>query len=765
MRLLKKKQQNTTIPKAGGYKKYIKAMWSIYFLLLAGVATIFFCIALGIFGFMPSFEELENPQSNLASEVYSADQEVLGKYFIENRSNVHYEDISPNMVKALIATEDIRFYEHSGVDIRALLRVIYGIATGNYSGGGSTITQQLAKNLFPRPPQTKMELIIRKFKEWVIAIKLERNYTKEEVIAMYLNTVDFGSQSFGIKSAAKTFFGKTPATLNQQEAATLVGLLKAPTKYSPMLNPGSSLARRNVVLSQMEKYEYIKPNEYDSLKKLPINMDKYHVHDHNSGLATYFREYLRGYLTKWCKKHTKPDGTNYNLYKDGLKIYTTINSKMQKYAEEAVREHLANDLQPAFFNHWKGYDRAPFGWDVKQEIIDMLMEQGMKRSGRYKTLKRQKTKDEKIKEIFQKPVKMKVFTWQGDKDTVMSPWDSIRYYKFFLQTGMMSMEPQTGYIRAWVGGINYNHFKYDHVKQSKRQVGSTFKPFVYVEAMDDMGYTPCTKIANIPVTIELADGTTWQPSHSGKDEIVGEMITLKKALALSLNYVTARLMKEIGPHAVVEIAKRMGIESELPVVYSLCLGSADLSVYEMVGALNTFANKGLYIEPVFLTRIEDKMGNVIETFTPETNEAVNEITAYKMIELLKGVVQSGTGSRLRHTYNFTNPIAGKTGTSNNNSDGWFIGLTPDLVSGIWVGCQDRAAHFRSTSLGQGANMSLPIWAIYMKKIYEDKSLNISNGDFDRPPGLNMEFDCEEYEEEEQQKRPDDIFKDDGFNSL
>lgn len=741
-------------------KKFLRIFWTSYIVFVTFVLTLFLLISLGIFGFMPTFEELENPQSNLASEVYSADQVLLGKYYIENRSNVSYKEISPSLVQALIATEDIRFYEHSGVDMRAIFRVVYGVSLGNSQGGGSTITQQLAKNLFPRPPQSKFELIIRKLKEWVIAIKLEKNYTKEEIIAMYLNTVDFGSQSFGIKSAAKTFFGKTPADINVEEAAILIGLLKAPTKYSPILNPDNAFRRRNVVLSQMVKYNYIKQEDYDKIKDKPINMAKYQIQDHNTGLATYFREYLRQYLLNWCENHTKPDGTNYNIYKDGLKIYTTINSKMQQYAEEAVAEHLGTYLQPLFFKHWKGVNRAPYPYDIPQRIIDQLMEQGMKLSDRYRLLKKQNVSDEKIKEIFNTPAKMRIFTWEGDKDTVMTPWDSIRYYKFFLMTGLMSMEPQTGYIRAWVGGINYNHFKYDHVKQSKRQVGSTFKPFVYVKAIEDLGYTPCTKIANIPESIELPDGTIWQPGHSGKDDIVGEMVTLKRALALSLNYISAHLMNEVKPYSVVKLAKRMGIESDLPPVYSLCLGTADISVYEMVGALNTFANKGLYIEPIFLTRIEDKMGNVVEVFSPKTNEAVSEKTAYTMIELMKGVVEAGTGGRLRYNYKLDNPIAGKTGTTDNNSDGWFIGLTPDLSTGIWVGCQDRAAHFRTTEYGQGASMALPIWGIYMKKIYADKSLNISKGDFEKPAGVSVNFDCAEYENDV--KDPDDIFKNDGF---
>lgn len=742
------------------YKRFIRIFWGIYISIFIFIFVLFYMISAGLLGFMPSFEELENPRSYLASEVYSADQVLLGKYFIENRSNVHYEDLSPNIVNALVATEDERFYEHSGVDVKAIIRAAFGVVTSDNKGGGSTVTQQLAKNLFPRDKNPSfLDLISVKLREWVTAIKLERRYTKNEILAMYLNTVDFGSQSFGIESASKTFFKKKPSELDIEEAALLVGLLKAPTYYSPVKNPKNALNRRNVVLTQMYKYNYISKNTLDSLKALPIDLSNYRIHDHNTGLATYFREYLRLYLLEWCKNNKKPDGTYYNIYKDGLKIYTTIDSRMQRYAEEAVSEHLGKKLQPEFFKHWKGIKRAPFSYDIAEWDIKKIMNSAMRRSDRYIYLKSINTDEKEIEKIFNTPVEMSIFTWNGNKDTVMSPMDSIRYYKHFLHTGFMSMDPRTGFVKAWVGGINYNYFKYDHVMVSKRQVGSTFKPFIYTIAVRDKGYTPCTAIPNVPVSIEMGDGTFWEPKTAGYEDLIGEMVPLKEALAKSLNYVSARLIQQSNPAAVVKLARKMGIKSDLPAVYSLCLGSVELSVFEMVGAMSTFANNGLYTEPIYLTRLEDKMGNVIQTFAPKTEEAMNEQTAWTMIGMMRGVVEAGTGGRLRSVYKLTNPIAGKTGTTNNNSDGWFIGLTPDLVNGVWVGCEDRAAHFRTTDLGQGASMALPIWGLYMQKVYADKSLNISQGEFIKPrKASDVQFDCSG---SGKKHKDDDIFKD-GF---
>jgi penicillin-binding protein 1A len=724
----------------------IKWLWAIAMMPILFLAS--FIIYLTLFADLPSLEELENPRSNLASEIISSDQKVIGKYYIENRTNVSFNQISPNVVNALIATEDARFYKHSGVDVRALGRAISGALSGRESsGGGSTITQQLAKMLFPRENLNKVQLVLRKFKEWVIAVKLERNYTKNEIIAMYLNKFDFINNAVGIKSAARIYFNTTPDSLKIEQAAMLVGMAKNPSLFNPKRKPDNALTRRNVVLNQMAKYKYITPEQCEKYKKIPLKI-KFTAEDQNEGLATYFREYLRDYMKKWCKEHKKPDGSNYNLYKDGLKIYTTINSKMQRYAEEAVKEWLT-ELQGKFFNHWKGRKNAPF-YQMNDEEVQKLLTQAMKRSERYRVLKERGLSDSEIKATFMKPVETKLFSWKGEFDTVITPWDSMRYCKYFLQTGFMSMEPSTGYIRAWVGGIDYRNFKYDHVKQGKRQVGSTFKPFVYTLAMQEQ-WSPCYQVPNIPVTFDLPEGGTWTPKNS--DAKYGGMMTLKKGLALSVNSVTAYVMKQFGPQAVVDLARKLGIESHLDAVPSLCLGTADISVFEMVGANSTFANQGVWVEPTFITRIEDKNGNVIEEFMPRRVEAISKETAYLTLNLMKGVVDHGTGLRLRFRHGLTAPIAGKTGTTQNNSDGWFMGITPDLMSGVWVGCEDRSAHFRSTDLGQGASMALPIWGIYMKKVYDDKSLKISQDDFEKPEGLDnsIELDCSKYNEDKEQE--------------
>lgn len=737
---------------ASKQRRFIKGFWITFVAVIFFTILLFISISLGLFGKMPTFEELENPKSNLATEIYSSDNKVLGKYFIENRSNSHYMELSPNIVNALMATEDTRFLKHSGVDIKAIIRVVFGVITGNLKGGGSTITQQLAKNLFPRKKDLNfLQTVMIKFKEWITAIKLERNYSKEEILAMYLNTVDFGSQSYGIKTAAKTYFNKMPAELKVEEAALLIGILKAPSWFSPVRNTERALERRNTVLNQMYKYDYLNQAEFDSIKVLPIDMTQYRIQDHTAGLATYFREYLRGVLTDWCTSHQKDDGSKYNLYKDGLRIYTTINTKMQEYAEQAVEEYLGKELQPLFFRHWKGVPNAPFVFEnnARQEI-QLLLLQAMRRSDRYYRLKTINTPDAEILRIFNTPAKMRVFSWNGDRDTVMTPMDSIRYYKFFLQAGLMSMDPHTGYVKAYVGGIDYRYFQYDHVKFSKRQVGSTFKPFLYTLAMQE-GESPCTKYPNVQPVIELPNGDIWAPENSSK-ECLGEEVTLKWALANSNNWISGQLMKKYSPQDVIRIARKMGVTSDIPPVYSIALGSADLTLYEMTGAMSTFANKGVYIEPIFITRIEDKNGNILESFVPKQQEAISEETAYMMIQLMKGVVEIGTGIRLRFKYGYDNPIAGKTGTSQNQSDGWFMGITPDLVSGIWVGCEDRSAHFRTLELGQGANVALPIWAIYMKKVYADLSLSITKRDFDLPSKpVNIEFDCDKYKETKKKK--------------
>jgi penicillin-binding protein 1A len=727
------------------YHHYLVRFWMIYFAFILLVVLFFSGVANEWFGPMPGFEELENPRTNLATEIFSSDGKLLGTYYVENRSNIEFKDLPPHLVSALIATEDIRFEKHAGVDLKALVRVAVGVVTGNNRGGGSTITQQLAKNLFPRERNlSTRELVMRKFKEWITAIRLEKNYSKQEILAMYLNTVDIGSQSWGIKMAAKTFFNKTVDSLTVEESATLIGVINAPTMYSPVRNPERSLTRRNLVLKQMEKYDYLTDEVYDSIRQLPLDMSNYGLRDHASGLATYFREILRMQLKEWCRTHYKSDGTPYDLYKDGLKIYTTVDSRLQQYAEEAVREHLANDLQPAFFKHWKGVPNAPFVFEpeVIRSEVQKILDQGMKRSARYISLKNEGAPADSIRDIFNTPVPMRVFSWNGPVDTIMTPMDSIRYSKFFLQAGLMSMNPRTGHILAYVGGIDYRYFQYDHVKLSTRQVGSTFKPFLYTLAMQEGEFTPCSKVANVQYSIELPD-TIWSPRNSSDDR-VGEKVTLKWALANSNNWISTFLMKRYSPQSVIKIARKMGVTSPMDPVPSLALGSADISLMEMTGAFNTFADKGVYVEPILVTRIEDKYGNVIESFLPRREEAMSEETAFLMLELMKGVVQSGTGIRLRLKYKFENPIAGKTGTTQNQSDGWFIGITPELTTGVWVGAEDRSVHFRSLSLGQGANMALPVWALYMKKVYEDPGLNISQGDFEKPlRPLSMDLECDE----------------------
>ena len=730
-------------------KVYLIVIWSLFLIFALSVFLLFHGIVHNWFGEMPTFEELENPETNLATEIISADGKLLGTYYIENRSNVSYADISPDLINALIAIEDVRFYEHSGIDLIALFRVAKGVATGNSDmGGGSTITQQLAKNLFPRGENlSKSKLVIRKLQEWVTATKLEYNYSKDEIIAMYLNTVFFGHNAYGVKKATETFFGKEPNEITIEEAALLAGVVNAPTKFSPKRHPDNAMNRRNLVLKRMESCDYITEAEYDSISQIPIDMSHFGVLDHRAGQATYFREFLRGEMHEWAKTHFKQDGTPYNIYKDGLRIYTTIDSRMQRYAEEAVREHLALDLQPAFYRHWKGDPKAPFVLK-NQEEVDKIMMLSMKRSERYRVLKKAGWPMDSIIANFNEPVEMTLFSWDGPIDTILSPMDSIRYSKFFLQSALMSVETGTGYVRAYVGGDDYRFFQYDHVTQAKRQVGSTFKPFLYALAMQEGEYTPCTKVPNISYSIQLPDGKFWEPKDSGKNKF-GEEVTLRWALAHSNNRISAYLMKRFGPEAVIQMARRMGVTSDIPAVPSICLGVCDISLYEMVGAMSTFANKGVYVKPIFITKIEDKNGNIIETFKAEQHEAMDEVTAYKMIELMKGVVYEGTGVRLRYKYGLRNPIAGKTGTTQNQSDGWFMGITPDLTTGIWTGAEDRSVHFKTITLGQGSNMALPIWALYMKKVYADPTLHVSQGDFTKPvANVDLDFDCDKIEEEQ-----------------
>lgn len=744
-----KKTNNTS-----DFSKYVKAFWT---LVLLGVLSIFGMLglaAVGAFGKLPSFEEIENPKSNLASQIVTADGKLLGKFYLDNRLHTEYQDLSPYLVNALVATEDERYYEHSGIDFQSVARAI---ATAGGAGGGSTITQQLAKQLFHKPADNIWERIKQKCKEWVIAVQIERQYTKEEIIAMYYNTYDFIYQAVGINSAAAIYFGTTPDSLSIDQAAILVGMAKNPYYYNPVKFPENAKLRRNTVYAQMVRNNMLSQESFDSLKVQPIEV-KFAKQGHLEGMAPYFREYLRGYMKNWIKEHPKSDGSEYNLYTDGLKIYTTLDSRMQKYAEEAVTEHMSN-LQRVFFKKEKGRKLAPFH-NVTSAEVEAIIDQAVRRTPRYRSLKRNGASTDSIEKAFNTPIPMRVFSWNGDIDTVMSPRDSIHYYKYFYQCGMMSVEPQTGFVKAWVGGIDYKHFKYDHVKQGKRQVGSTFKPFVYGTAMRQKHYSPCFEVPDILQCIEkgkygiLKD---WCPKNSG-GEYSGQMMTLKNALANSVNSVTTFLMGQVGPEPVIRMLHEMGVEDEIPVQPSIALGTVDLSVYDMVGSYTTFANKGVYTQPIMITRIEDKNGVVLDEFEPPTNEVMSEEDAYVILDLMKGVTSGGTGARLRstysnypenvvtgHPYKFTNPIAGKTGTTQNNSDGWFMGVVPNLITGVWGGCEDRAAHFGSITYGQGATVSLPIWALYMQKCYNDKSLDVSQEDFERPAApLSYELRCDEY---------------------
>lgn len=728
--------------------KYIKTLWRVFGGLWAFVFLFFFFLSIGWLGFMPSFEELENPRSLQASEVLADDGEVLGFIGLQNRSNVSYNQLSPNLVNALIATEDARFYKHSGIDSRSLFRVLFKTVLGRHgsSGGGSTITQQLAKNLFPRGHRSKIGVVFVKFKEWVVAVKLEHNYSKQEIIAMYFNTVDFGSNAYGIKAAAKTFFDKTPAELDVDEAALLVGLLKAPTSYSPVLHPDRAMERRNTVLYQMKHYDYLNEEDYEQYKAKPIDMANYSPQSHNDGAATYLREYLRTYMKDWCAHHRKPNGEHYDVHKDGLKIYTTINARMQRYAEQAVREHFSKEVQPAFDREVRTRRGNPF-CDISANDQNRELTRAMKDSDRYRRLKAEGMSQKEIRAAFNEKVKMRLFSWRGTIDTTLSPWDSLIYYKRFLNVGMMSVEPGTGYVKAYVGGINYRYFKFDNVR-SHRQVGSTFKPFVYTMALQDLGMYPCTEVPNSQVCFDVWGQPDWCPKNS-THEREDEMVTLKWALAHSVNWVSAYLMKQGSPEQVINIARKMGVRSPIDAVPAIAVGTPEITVYEMAGAMATFANKGEYVEPIFVTRIEDSKGLVLERFTPQRSEALDEVTAYMMIELMKGVVQSGTGVRLNYKYHlnqYSTAIAGKTGTTQNNSDCWFVGITPRLATAVWTGGEVRSIHFRNMTYGQGAAMALPIFGLYMAKIYKDSKLNFYRGDFDRP-SIPIELDCANFQQE------------------
>ncbi|WP_417590454.1 transglycosylase domain-containing protein [Owenweeksia hongkongensis] len=739
------------------FRAYVKWLWILFGIGLFATFAFITLVAVGALGKLPTFEEIENPKSNLASEIITSDNKVLGKFYQENRTHTDYKDLSPHLINALVATEDERYYQHSGIDFEALARAV--IRMGK-DGGGSTITQQLAKQLFHEPAQSVLERIKQKFMEWVISAKLERQYTKQEIIAMYFNQFDFIYQAVGINSAAKIYFDTTPDSLTIEQSAILVGMVKNPSLYNPRRDTVRMKDRRNVVYSQMLRNDMITKEEYDTLKIRPLRI-KFSRQSHLEGLAPYFREYLRAYMKNWVKEHPKPDGTEYNIYTDGLKIYTTLDYRMQTYAEEAVKEHFSN-LQRVFFMKEKGRKYAPFH-NVSESQIESIMEHAKRRSNHYKSLKRRGMSNDSIDIVFNTPKEMTVFGWNGDFDTIMSPMDSIRYYKHFYQAGMMSVEPQTGFVKAWVGGIDYKHFKYDHVKQGKRQVGSTFKPFVYATAIKQKHYSPCFTVPNVKTCIEqgkfglLQD---WCPSNS--DGKYGGSLTLKSALANSVNTVTTYLMKQVGPQPVVRLIEEMGVTSEIDIQPSIALGTLDLSVYEMAGSYTTFANKGVYTEPIMITRIEDKNGVVLQEFTPRTNEVMNEEDAYVILDLMKGVTQAGTGARLRlgsgrytndvvtgFPWDFQNPIAGKTGTTQNNSDGWFMGVVPNLITSVWGGCEDRAAHFGSIYYGQGATVALPVWALFMEKCYADKNLKISKADFEKPlDPISVELNCKQYEDEE-----------------
>jgi len=748
-----------TNKKDNDFRKIVKWFWMAIIAMPLFAILILFITWLGAFGPLPSIDEIADPQTKLASQIISYDGVVIGKYFNENRTNAQVNEISPYLYNALIATEDERFYDHSGIDFRGLLRAI--VALGS-RGGASTITQQLAKNQFEHRAANIYQRLGQKLQEWIISIQLERQYTKKEIIALYYNTFDFLNLGVGINSASRIYFDSTPDSLHLHQAAMLVGMAKNPSYFNPLRERSveRTLGRRNQVFKQMQRSNLLSQEEVDSLSALPLDL---HVNrqGHDKGLAQYYREHLRKFMKKWIIENPKPDGTEYSLYNDGLKIYITIDSRMQKYAEEAMREHLSN-LQSIFFKQEANRKYAPFHFKMAQDYkneIPKILNQAMKRSKRYKKMRAAKKSAEEIKTAFNTETEMRVFSWNGDIDTVMTPMDSIRYYKYFYQAGLMSIEPQTGFVKAWVGGINYKYFQYDHVYQAKRQVGSTFKPFVYATAILEKGYSPCMEIPNVKTCIEkgmFGLQSDWCPSNS--DGKYGGMVSIQYGLAHSMNTITTYLMKQVGPQPVARLIQKMGVKSNIPIQPSIALGTVDLSVYEMVGSYTTFANKGVYMEPITLLRIEDKNGVILEEFEPKSNEVMSEEDAYVILNLLQGVTKEGTGIRLRtgksnyyqgavtgHPYEFKNAIAGKTGTTQMNADGWFMGVVPNLVTGVWTGCEDRSAHFGRTFYGQGATTALPIWALYMKKCYADEDLEVSQENFEKPENkLSIELDCDKY---------------------
>lgn len=730
----KKKQDGLT---PADSRRYTRTLW---FLLLGTIALGFifiFSVRMGLFGALPTFRDLENPKSNLATEIISDDGVVLGTYFVQNRSNVQYEELSPHLVNALISTEDKRFHRHSGIDFRRTFTILFYNLAGKRQGA-STITQQLALNLFSEGrARSTGKRIIQKFQEWVTAVRLERNYTKEEIITMYFNTVDFGAyNTFGIKSAARTYFNTTPDQLNPEQAALLVGMLKGPGMYSPVRYPERAIARRNTVLNNMRAQGFITNATYEQASQEPLNL-KLRIATYGEGLAPYFRAVMKQDIQKILRERsiTKADGEPYDLDRDGLRVYTTINSVMQRYAEEAQAEWMEN-LQKSFDRQW--VNRDPFQGDRAR-----LLETGMRRSERYRVLKQAGMTEEEIRADFDKPVEMTLFSWQGNIDTLMSPMDSIRYNKLILRNAMMSMEPHTGYVRAWVGGINFEHYKYDQVKMGTRQVGSTAKPFTYAVAVDHAYYSPCQKVPNVPIVINEGTPSEWRPRGTS----IGNPVTIREALANSQNYATAYLIDQVGARPVAELTKRMGITSEVPPYPSISLGAYEASVYDMVGAYSAFVNHGVWTEPIYILRIEDKNGTPIYEHAPRILKVMNDESAYIMVDMMKSVVNNGSAGRLRWRYNLTQPMGGKTGTTNDNSDAWYIGITPHLVSGVWTGAEDRGISFDSMAEGQGAQAALPIFGLFMQKVYADPTLNYDVGDFPLPEGgLSRELDCSKYEQ-------------------
>ena len=740
------------------YRRSLKLFWIVFSIGILSFVSIFLAAGFGLLGKMPEFRQLENPKTNLATQIFSADNKVIGKfYYNDNRTPLYYEEIPKNLIDALIATEDERFYDHSGIDLRSTLRAVVYLGE---KGGASTVSQQLARQLFTGVrSRNTLDAVIQKIKEWVIAVQLERRYAKKEILTMYLNLYDFNYNADGLRSAANIYFSKEPSDLLLEESAMLVGMLKNSSLYNPIRRPELVTSRRNIVFQQMLRNEMLTQKEVDSLQQLPLQI-QFNPQSHREGLATYFRAYLRQFMLNWIQDNPKPDGEKYNLYLDGLTIYTTLDSKMQTYAENAVKEHMSN-LQDAFFeqNTPKWNPTAPF-LDLTEKEVERLMGQAMMRSERWRKMKLAGKTEDEIKASFEQKTAMRIFSWKGEIDTVMRPIDSIRHYKHFLRSGMMSMNPQTGHVKAWVGGINYKHFQFDHVFQGKRQIGSTFKPFVYASAIDQLKLSPCDSFPDGFYCVEarkFGAHEAWCPKNSG-DRYTG-MRTLKNALANSVNTISARLIDKVGPGPVSKLAADLGISSKIPNVPSIALGTADLSVYEMVAAYGAFANQGIYVKPVMVTRIEDKNGTVLFEATPETRDVLSEESAYVTVKLLEGVTESGSGIRLRHRgaeennpyfgtvvtgypYEFQNPIAGKTGTTQNQSDGWFIGMVPNLVTGVWVGGEDRATHFNSIAYGQGATMALPIWALYMKKLYEDPLLEVSIDSFPAPERVSIPLDCE-----------------------